>query len=93
MIVTNSSRFAVSGGTLKFKVSTGGAKVQHNERVAILTVPADASAAIDAKEIRVEHDDAYGRNVKLLKDEVTLDGAPYVRYSAKFTNGIMLIVF
>ena len=91
MIVTNATRFAVSGSTLKFKVATGGEKVRTSERVAVLTVPTDTSAVIDAKVVRVEHDDAYGRHVELTRDPVSIDGVSYIRYSAKFFNGLKVV--
>ena len=90
MIVTNATRFAVSGSTLKFKVATGGAKLRASESIAILTVPEETATAIDAKAIKFEHDNAYGRCPELLKDAVTVSGRPCVRYSCRFINGFMI---
>ena len=92
MIVTNSTRFAVSGNTLKFKVTTNGEKLHSNERIAILTVPEEASNAIAAKTIAFEHDDAYGRYPELLMDSVTVSGMPCVRYSCKFIRSTKFMV-
>ena len=92
MIVTNATRFAVSGNTLKFKVATGGARVRGSERIAILTVPEETANAIAAKTITFEHDDAYGRHAELLTDSVTLSGMSCVRYSCKFINGFKMLV-
>ncbi len=92
MIVTNAARFAMSGNTLKFKVTTNGEKVRSNERVAILTVPEESATAIAAKTIAFEHDDAYGRYPELLMDSVTVSGMPCVRYSCKFIRGTKFIV-
>jgi len=92
MIVTNATRFAVSGSTLKFKVATGGAKLRASESIAILTVPEETATAIDAKAIKFEHDNAYGRCPELLKDAVTVSGMSCVRYSCRFINGFILSI-
>jgi hypothetical protein len=92
MIVTNATRFAVSGDTLKFKVATGGERVRGSERIAILTVPEETANAIAAKTITFEHDDAYGRHAELLTDPVTVSGMSCVRYSCKFINGFRMLV-
>ena len=92
MIVTNASRFVVSGDTLKFKVDTNGEKVRANERVAILTVPEETATAINAKAIRIEHDDAYGRYAILEKENVSVSSTPCVRYSCRFIKGMKIIL-
>ena len=92
MIVTNATRFAVSGDTLKFKVMTDGEKVRASEKVAILTVPEETATAIDAKAIRIEHDDAYGRYPVLERDAVTVSGFPCIRYSCRFIKGTTFIL-
>ena len=92
MIVTNSAGFAVSGDTLKFKVATGGEKVRTSERVAILTVPEETATALNAKAVRIEHDDAYGRYAVLERENVTVLSTPCVRYSCRFIKGTKIIL-
>ena len=92
MMVTNSTRFVVSGETLKFKVSTEGKRVGGKERIAMMSVPEDVATAIDAKKIVVEHDDENGRYAVLEKDSVTISSVPYVRYSCRFTTGLKFIL-
>jgi len=92
MLVTNATCFTVSGDTLKFKVFTGGEKVRASEKVAILTVPEATAAAIDAKTIRFEHDDAYGRYPVLERDTVTVSGLSCVRYSCRFIKGTTILL-
>jgi hypothetical protein len=92
MMVTNSTRFAVSGNTLKFKVSTEDKRVSAHERIAILTVPEEVASAIDAKNIVLNHDDSAGRNAVVEKSRVTISSIPYVRYSCKLTTGFNFIL-
>ena len=92
MMVTNATRFAVSGNTLKFKISTEGKRVSAHERIAVLTVPEGVASAIDTKNIVLEHDDAAGRNAVVEKSRVTISSIPYVRYSCKLTTGFNFIL-
>jgi hypothetical protein len=92
MIVTNATRFSVSGDMLKFKVMTDGEKVRASEKVAILTVPEETATGINAKAIRIEHDDAYGRYPVLERDAVTVSGFPCIRYSCRFIKGTTFIL-
>ena len=92
MMVTNAANFSVNGDTLKFKIFTGGERVGASEKVAILTVPAATAAAIDAKAIRFEHDDAYGRHPVLEREAVTVSGQQSVRYSCRFIRGTTFIL-
>ena len=92
MMVTNATRFAVSGNSLKFKISTEGKRVSAHERIAILTVPEEVASAIDAKNIVLNHDDSAGRNAVVEKSRVTISSIPYVRYSCKLTMGFNFIL-
>ena len=92
MIVTNASRFVVSGEILKFKVETGGERVSSSERISLLTVPGETATAIDAKRVVFEHDDAAGRTAVLEKDAVTYSSKPYIRYSCRFIKGLKIIL-
>ena len=93
MIVTNASRFAVSGDTLKVKIFTDGRKVRAAEKIAVLTVPEETAAVIDVKHILFEHDDQGDRGAILVRDTLTYSGHPSVRYSCKFVKkGTMVIL-
>ena len=92
MMVTNASRFAVNGSTLKFKVSTDGVRIGSNERIALLSVPEEVAAAIDTKKIVVEHDDIARRKAVIEKSPVTISSVPYVRYSCRLKAGFTLIL-
>jgi hypothetical protein len=90
MIVTNAARFAVSGDVLKVKVETNGQKVRADETIALLTVPEETAAVLDAKRFRFVHDDPAGRNALLVRDALTYSGRPSVRYSCKFVRGMVV---
>ena len=90
MIVTNATRFAVSGDALKVKVETNGQKVRADETIAVLTVPEETASVLDAKRFRFVHDDPAGRNALLIRDALTYSGRPSVRYSCKFVRGMVV---
>lgn len=93
MIVTDATKFAVSGDTLAFKVVTDGAKLRGSTRIPVLTVPAALAGTIDAKTILIEHDVTDEKvTVGVVREEVTIGDAPYVRYSAKCNRGMMLLL-
>ncbi|MBQ5795462.1 MAG: hypothetical protein IIW14_05660 [Kiritimatiellae bacterium] len=92
MMVTNSTRFAVSGETLRFKVFTEGKRVRAGERIALISVPQELESVIDAKKIVFEHDDIAGRNAVLVKNRVTISSASYICYSCRLVSGLTLIL-
>ena len=92
MIVTNSSRFVVSGDTLKFKIFTEGQKVRASDKIAVLTVPSDAASAIDAKSISIEHDNPGEGSPAVVREDVTYSSKPYIRYSCKFERGFLIFI-
>ena len=92
MIVTNSSRFVVSGDTLKFKIFTEGQKVRASDKIAVLTVPSAAASAIDAKSISIEHDNPGEGSPAVVREDVTYSSKPYIRYSCKFERGFLIFI-
>lgn len=92
MIVTDAAKFTVEGETLAVKVDVADAVGENGTiKVPVLTVPSAVANQIDAKRIVVSHN-VTDRNVSIVKDSVTVGDTTCVRYSAKFSRGLVLFV-
>ena len=91
MIVSEASKFSVSGGTLALRADAEGQKVNSSTRIPVMTVVPAVASTLDAKNIRIDSD-VVGREAILVRDNVTIDGESYVRYSAGFERGMAIIL-
>jgi hypothetical protein len=89
MIVTDPALFTVAGGKLAVKVETGG-DLMLNKSVPVLTVPASMADGVEGK-LSGTCDLPKG-GVVFVRENVELDDAQYVRFTAEIRRGTVVVV-
>jgi hypothetical protein len=89
MIVTDPALFTVAGWKLAVKVETGG-DLMLNKSVPVLTVPASMADGVEGK-LSGTCDLPKG-GVVFVRENVELDDAQYVRFSAEIRRGTVVVV-
>lgn len=89
MIVTDPALFTVAGEKLAVKVETGG-DLMLNKSVPVLTVPASMADGIEGKLSGIC--DLPKGGVVFVRENLELDDAQYVRFSAEIRRGTVVVV-
>jgi len=89
MVLTNAAT-TFPAAKLKVRIDHGGKMPRSSESVPFLTIPASLASSLGDR-VEFVKNTPYG-DWALVRDEVALDGAQAVRYSAKFLNGFKVMV-
>ena len=89
MVLTNAAT-TFPAAKLKVRIDHGGKMPRSSESVPFLTIPASLAASLGDRVDFVKNT-PYG-DWALVRDGVTIDGASFVRYSAKFLNGFKVMI-
>ena len=89
MVLTNAAT-TFPAAKLKVRIDHGGKMPRSSESVPFLTIPAALASSLGDR-IEFVANTPYG-DWLLVRDGVTIDGASFVRYSAKFLNGLKVMI-